>query len=182
MILTETQLRNAAFNARSLNRYYTYSSIQFNPQVGYDLFISHSFKDKDLVIGLYHLFATAGYTVYIDWIDDSTLDRSNVDSKTAALIKTRIQRSKGTAYIATANSTTSKWCPWELGVADGMLHKVCILPIMNTEFSGQEYLNLYPYLEYGKYTESNTNDFWICDQNIRWKHTRLREWLNAHSS
>ena len=29
MILTETQLRNAAFSARSLNRYYTYSSIQF---------------------------------------------------------------------------------------------------------------------------------------------------------
>ena len=137
------------------------------------------FKDKNLVTGLYHLFSKAGYKVYIDWIDDSNLDRKSVTPDTAAIIKRRIKSSKGAAYIATANSTTSKWCPWELGVSDGMHDRVCILPVMDYDFKGQEYLGLYPYLEYGLVSGEQRNEFWVHDQQDRSKYVTLRRWLNG---
>ena len=50
---------------------------------------------------------------------------------TANVIKKRISNCKGLSYIATRNIINSKWCPWELGLADGMLNgKSCILPVM----------------------------------------------------
>ena len=51
------------------------------------MFISHSFSDKELVVGLRYLFAKAGYRVYVDWIDDSTLNRSNVTASKANVVK-----------------------------------------------------------------------------------------------
>ena len=181
MILNETILRQAAQEARRSFAYesYSYSIPHFDAAQNYDLFISHSFKDKDLVTGLYHLFTQTGYKVYIDWIDDGNLDRKSVTPDTAAIIKRRIKSSKGAAYIATANSTTSKWCPWELGVSDGMHDKVCILPIMDYSFKGQEYLGLYPYLEYGLVSGKQRNEFRVHDQQDKSKYVTLRGWLEG---
>lgn len=83
------------------------------------MFISHSFLDKKLILTLIDLFNNAGYSVYVDWINDKTLDRNNVSPKTAKVIKNRISDCKGLSYIATGNIINSKWCPWELGLADG---------------------------------------------------------------
>lgn len=179
MILNERILRQAALEAQRSYESYSYSIPHFDTAENYDLFISHSFKDKNLVTGLYHLFSKAGYKVYIDWIDDSNLDRKSVTPDTAAIIKRRIKSSKGAAYIATANSTTSKWCPWELGVSDGMHDRVCILPVMDCSFKGQEYLGLYPYLEYGQVAGEQRNEFWVYDQQDKSKYTTLRGWLKG---
>ncbi len=181
MILTEAMLRDAAQEAQRLRRYYTLSEslTHFDTAARYDLFISHSFSDKELVIGLLHLFSSSGYTVYIDWIEDSSLDRSNVTPRTAALIRQRITQSQGTSYIATTNSTQSKWCPWELGVSDGMKERVCILPVMYTLFKGQEYLGLYPYLEYHSNYGMTGGDFRVYDQQNHLKNVSLRNWLNG---
>ena len=181
MVLNEAILRQAAQEARRSYAYesYSYSIPHFDAAENYDLFISHSFTDKDLVTGLYHLFSQAGYKVYIDWIDDSSLDRKSVTPETAAIIKRRIKSSKGAAYIATTNSIMSKWCPWELGVSDGMHDRVCILPVMNYSFKGHEYLGLYPYLEYGLVTGGQQNEFWVHDQQDRTKYVTLRVWLNG---
>lgn len=51
------------------------------------MFISHSFLDKRLILTLIDLFNNAGYSVYVDWINDKNLDRNNVSSKTANVIK-----------------------------------------------------------------------------------------------
>ena len=171
-------LRNSAQEAQRMKRYYTLSESlsRFDSTVTYDLFISHSFNDRDLLIGLLQLFDSSGYKVYIDWINDSSLDRKNVTPDTATLIKNRIRQSKGTSYIATTNSSQSKWCPWELGVSDGMNGRVCILPIMNSSFKGQEYLGLYPYLEYGL-PDKKKNDFYVVDQQSSGKSVSLRNWL-----
>ena len=77
MILSENRLRQAAMQAWNQGKYeyYRFSTMRFDAAQTYDLFISHSFKDKDLVIGLYHLFSAAGYKVYIDLVDDSNLER-----------------------------------------------------------------------------------------------------------
>ena len=85
MILTEERIREAARLSKSIRL--DESVYEFSEKTGYDLFISHSFKDKELIRGLYSLFQTAGYNVYIDWIDDPNLNRTNVDENTAANIQ-----------------------------------------------------------------------------------------------
>lgn len=179
MILSENQIRKAAQEAKSQRLDESELITKFSSAEQYDLFISHSFKNKELVIGLNHLFKMAGYKVYIDWIDDKGLDRNNVTATTAFLIKNRIRASKGMAYISTANSTTSKWCPWELGVSDGIKGKVCILPVMDSNFKGQEYLSLYPYLDYERTQDKSRYEFWVNDQNDSKKYVPLRSWLNG---
>lgn len=181
MILTEETIRKAAQEAKSKRLDESELISKFSSTEQYDLFISHSFKDKNLVIGLNYLFKSAGYKVYIDWIDDSGLDRTNVTVKTAQLIKKRIKSSKGMAYISTANSTSSKWCPWELGVSDGMKGKVCVLPVMNSSYKGQEYLSLYPYMDYEITKQNKRYEFWVNDQVDSRKYTTLRSWLDGNS-
>ena len=70
-------------------------------------------------MSLVDLFVNAGYAVYVDWIEDEELDRSEVMPKMAQLLKKRMNSSQGLAYVASSNTAQSKWCPWELGYFDG---------------------------------------------------------------
>ena len=121
-------------------------------QKTYDIFLSHSYLDHELVYTIVDLFNDAGYSVYVDWIIDEQLDRSKVDRQTSEILRKRMDSSKGLAYVSTTNIATSKWCPWELGYVDGKKCGRCaILPVVKTkhdEFKGQEYLSLYPYIDY----------------------------------
>lgn len=161
------------------------NAIFFSKKECYDLFISHSFLDKKLILTLINLFNKAGYSVYVDWINDPNLDRDNVSSKTANVIKKRIANCKGLSYIATRNIVNSKWCPWELGLADGRLNgRSCILPVMkekSTTFRGVEYLGIYPFIEYDKIIGEDKYEFWVVDQNDSSKYNILRKWLNGDS-
>ena len=129
-----------------------YDSVNNTKIREYDIFLSHSSLDKKLVLTLVDLFNEAGYSVYVDWIEDTQLDRSNVNKDTAQTLRSRMNHSKGLAYVVTSNSTNSKWCPWELGYFDGKKNsRCCILPIMESNtFQGQEYLGLYPYIRQGR--------------------------------
>ncbi|MFR1885821.1 MAG: TIR domain-containing protein [Blautia sp.] len=185
MILTreflqsEAKQRNiySSSQTRILNESYNLFSTK---KANYDLFLSHSYLDKDLVLTLVQLFTNAGYYVYVDWIDDVQLDRNNVTVATAKFIKSRIKQCKGLSYISTSNIVSSKWCPWELGIADG-LHsgKACILPVLNQgdSYNGQEYLKLYPYIEYARRSGDNIYDFWVYDPESRDKYIILSDWL-----
>lgn len=118
-----------------------YDSAQGRTVKKYDIFLSHSSLDKKLVLTLVNLFNEAGYSVYVDWIEDTQLDRSNVNKSTAEVLQNRMSSSSGLSYVTTSNSTNSKWCPWELGYFDGKKNGRCsILPIMDSSvFHGQEY-------------------------------------------
>lgn len=117
----------------------------------YDIFLSHSKMDAELVQGAKVALENYGLTVYVDWIDDPQLDRSTVSSNTADVLRKRMKMSRSLVYAHTINSALSKWCPWELGYFDGMRGgNVFVLPIADvatTGFSGQEYIGLYPYLD-----------------------------------
>lgn len=181
MILTEEIIRTAARDAECEALHENVSleeSLCFNDQIQYDLFFSHSFRDKELVIGVKVLFEKAGYKVYIDWMEDPQLDRSCVNENTAQLLKYRLKSCKALAYIATVNTPLSRWCPWELGLADGMLGKVCILPVMHDDYKGQEYLRLYPYLEYAPHSNINTKDFFLYNQNDKEEGILLKSWID----
>lgn len=188
MILTQEYLRQQSYQ-RNIDIYSQREIINENTNIfskkgKYDLFISHSFLDKELILTLVKLFNENSYSVYVDWIHDSSLDRTNVTSKTAKIIRDRIVQCKGLAYISTSNIINSKWCPWELGLGDGLNKgRSCILPVMEKgdSFKGTEYIGIYPYIEYEKIQGKNSYDFWVIDPDDPSKYISLRSWLDGNN-
>ena len=176
MSFTERNIRDRAQKEmqRSINRFKTKNQVlndsasNFNKNIKYDVFLSHSSKDSELVLGVKVTLEDLGYSVYVDWIDDAQLDCSKVDKNTAQLLRERMKASNSLFYITTDNSETSKWMPWECGYFDGIKEKVAILPIQkysfSQEYNGQEYLSLYPYCIKGNDTNKRER-LWIHNDN-----------------
>lgn len=108
-------------------------------------FLSHSHKDSALAKGLQGFLQSNGWRVYIDWEDTSMPSMPN--RETAQKIKEKIIRLDWFLYLATANSGSSRWCPWEIGYADGIkdIDKIVIIPTRDSAGlrHGNEYLDLY---------------------------------------
>lgn len=144
------------------------SSATYTPSKTYDIFLSHSVRDADLILGMKGIFEDLGYSVYVDWIEDPQLDRTKVTSATAEKLRQRMNSSKSLFFVTTSNADSSRWMPWECGFFDGKKEKVAIVPIQatstNNSYSGQEYLGLYPYVVQ---QQSNTQKemLWIRKSN-----------------
>ena len=82
----------------------------------YNVFLSHSHKDKELAKGLIYMLAREGVSVYVDWADSELPEKPG--RETANKIKRVIKTSDLFLLLATDNALNSKWVPWELGVAD----------------------------------------------------------------
>lgn len=82
------------------------------------IFLSHSNQDSDLAKGFVNQAHELGINVYFDLYDSTlTLPPS---SDTAMKLRNRIQAAAHFILLATKNSVAgSRWCPWELGCADG---------------------------------------------------------------
>lgn len=164
------------------------SSASFSPAKAYDIFLSHSIYDADLILGMKGTLEDLGYSVYVDWIEDPQLDRKKVTPATADKLRERMNSSKSLFYVTTANADSSQWMPWECGFFDGKKEKVAIVPIQKTSndnsYSGQEYLGLYPYVVKQNDTQGNETlwvrrnklsyvayDTWVANPNwqITWK-------------
>lgn len=108
-------------------------------------FICHSHKDKERVQGLVVLLSQAGLAAYVDW-EDSELP-SVPDRQTAAKIQKVIATADLFLFLATPHSMASRWCPWEIGYADGMksIDQILVVPTADTDgrTHGNEYLQLY---------------------------------------
>lgn len=107
-------------------------------------FLCHSHQDRDLVQGLINLLTRAGWHVYVDWMDSSMPTKPN--RTTADKIKKRIRELDYFLFLATSNSVSSRWCPWEIGYADPHKYpeKLLIIPTREgTVTHGSEYLDLY---------------------------------------
>ena len=70
----------------------------------YDIFLSHSVRDAELILGMKGTLEDLGYSVYVDWIEDPQLDRTKVTSATADKLRQRMNSSKSLFYVTTANS------------------------------------------------------------------------------
>lgn len=148
---TQADARAAAKRAhghRSIKAVITESLESYKAETKFDIFLSHSSSDAELIIGIKALLEERGKRVYVDWVDDPELDRSRVTKETAARLRLRMVQSDTLFYVATDNASKSKWMPWELGFFDGLKrNRVRILPVLassNQSFDGQEYLGLYP--------------------------------------
>jgi hypothetical protein len=108
-------------------------------------FLCHSHHDTQLVEGLLVLLSANGFDVYVDWKDAELPDTP--DRETATKIKDRIKTLDWFLFLATPQSTASRWCPWEIGYADSTKPNDSILIIATSDQSGKwygnEYLNLY---------------------------------------
>lgn len=117
----------------------------------FDVFLSHSYLDRDVVEGLFIELTKAGFNVYVDWIVDPYLDRNRVTKETAELIRSRMKSSKSLLLAISTNAGLSKWIPWELGFVDCQTQSCAIVPIeqgekVSSSFIRSEYLLLYPYI------------------------------------
>jgi len=111
-------------------------------------FLSHSHHDARLAKSVQAFLSAAGWEVYIDWEDSGMPDSPN--RQTADQIQSKIRDLNWFLFLATQNSMKSRWCPWEIGYADGVkpYDNILILPTSDTGGShGNEYLQLYRRLD-----------------------------------
>lgn len=131
----------------------------------FDVFLSHSSKDADLVLGVKALLEKHGLKVYVDWHDDPQASRENVTKETAELLRARMKQSKSLIFMATNNASNSKWMPWELGYFDGFSSgSVAVLPLVehsSDSFKGQEYLDIYPKVDKGYYSDTGSAETFV---------------------
>jgi len=140
-----------AFATRSIAESQMTKSASAPMSTNFDVFLSHSYEDSEVIAGVKILIEREGLNVYVDWIEDAQADRSKVTPKTADMLRQRMGHCRFLLFASSKASPNSKWMPWELGYFDGMRHQgVGILPIVQTSgggFQGQEYLGLYPAYE-----------------------------------
>ena len=136
-------------------------------------FLSHSHRDAELAKGLQGFFQAQGWLVYIDWEDTSMPSRPN--RVTAQKIKDRIKYLDWFLYLATSNSASSRWCPWEIGYADSVKHidRIVVVPTRDSAGynHGNEYLDLYRHVRtavgggYGLFDPVHKRDLYL--RNVR---------------
>lgn len=175
---TKDYLRNLG-ERRFTERIVESFSSQNKELLKFDIFLSHSYRDKEYVKGLYFDLEDKGYSVYVDWIIDPHLSRTNVTKQTAELIRQRMKQSKTLVYATSENASTSKWMPWELGFADGDKGNCSILPIMNSShasFKGQEFLSIYPYITLNRIKGSLSNEEFLWVRESESKYVQMKRW------
>jgi hypothetical protein len=112
-------------------------------------FLCHSHKDVQIAEGLTVVLAQQGWRLYVDWKDTQMPEHPN--RETAERIQARIIECNCFLFLATANSTQSRWCPWEIGFADGKktLDDIFVVPTRDSIGTyGSEYLELYRRIDY----------------------------------
>jgi hypothetical protein len=177
-LLTEQRLRDLA-QARSKKMHKSAQKLLEEAihrlRTKFDVFLSHSIRDAELVLGAQEYLQGLGLSVYVDWIIDRDLERNKVSTATAEMLRVRMRQCGILVYLHTLNSPTSKWMPWELGYFDGRKPgKVSIFPVakspLNT-FVGQEYLGLYPYFDEAPSELDDTPVAWMnfSDDSIRFE-------------
>ena len=111
------------------------------------------------------LIEDLGYTVYLDWRDDPSLDRKHVTPTTAARLREQMKASNCLFYAVTPSTVHSVWMKWELGYKDGDNGKIAILPIVGSHTeaysSSEEFVGLYPYVSGGTSAQDRRERLWI---------------------
>jgi hypothetical protein len=184
-LLTEHEVRARAARGRPLNKSAGVAldeHLQIRAGAAeYDIFLSHSFSDQELILGTVLMLEDMGYRVYVDWIQDRQLNRDRVTQETAEVLRQRLLQSRSLFFATTANSGSSKWMPWELGFKDGHNRKSAILPVVQRQadsYSGQEYLGIYPYIDKAP-TQGGTKDrLWV--HRTPKVYVNFDSWLEGH--
>lgn len=114
------------------------------------IFLSHKHDEYQILQEVISFLEYEGAEIYVDWMDSDM--PAYTSSETAHKLKQKIEASDKFILIATESAIRSKWCNWELGLGDAekYLNDIALLPVSRNEqdFSGSEYLRIYPSIEY----------------------------------
>lgn len=151
--------------SESLNKSKTFSA-----RTAFDskptIFLSHKHKDLEELKeaeSVIEFLEDLGVKVYIDSLDNKMPNQTT--GETAARIKEIIKYCDKFILLATSKAIESYWCNWELGIGD--VHKfqshIAILPVKekgeyNFEYKGNEYLQIYPHIDYEDGTSRYNNN------------------------
>jgi hypothetical protein len=116
----------------------------------YDIFLSQTIRDPEIVLGVYDFLTSKGYDVFCDWIESAEVDRSQVTPANASFVRATMGVSDTLLFLDTEGAAQSLWMCWELGWFDGARGPVAILPVLEEGqhyYRGREFLGLYPYVE-----------------------------------
>ena len=144
------------------------------------IFLSHSHLDKTIVSKIGLLFEKINAELYVDWLDKTLPESTN--KSTAVTIKTKIKECHNFLFLATYHGLRSKWCNWELGIADTNQPNgnLAILPIgsKSGNWSGNEYLQLYPEMEFASDDLDTLSIDEIRIKQLSGQYLTLKEWLS----
>ena len=106
----------------------------------YNVFLSHSSKDREMVLDLVSRLNALDYVVYVDWVSDrEDMDRNKANTDTAKVLLERMKQSNALMVIQTSNASVSPWVAWEIGFYLSTGKKICVYdagipPVYNPEF------------------------------------------------
>lgn len=155
------------------------------------VFLSHKHDELKELDGAISFLKKQGVSVYIDWLDDGMPKLTS--GVTAQRIKNKIKENSKFILLATEAAINSKWCNWELGYGDycKYINNIAILPVKDdySNFSGSEYLQIYPRIEYvdymsvqkrnGGYFEAGYYVIAPADNEGFSTYVKLHEWLSS---
>lgn len=80
-----------------------------------DIFLSHSYKDREAVGKVAAELEGLGYTVYIDWKHEPLADRSKVTNEFVGRLCAAMENCHAVFLVLSPNAAASGWTPWESG-------------------------------------------------------------------
>lgn len=116
----------------------------------FDIFLSQTTRDAEIVLGVYDLLFEQGYSIFCDWIIAPEVSRSQVSPANAAFVRGAMMICDTLLFLDTEQADQSLWMCWELGWFDGNKGHVAILPVLadkTLQYRSREFLGLYPYIE-----------------------------------
>lgn len=145
-------------------------------------FLSHSSSDDGVMPRVVTILEEEGAIVYLDKKDVSL--SSKPPEEIAATLRTKVAQCSKFVLFASDNIRSSKWVPWELGLADGSRTEknVCIFPApeksSDFKWTEQEYLGIYNRIVRG-HTKNNSRDRWLVWNHQKNTAVSLRDWLSV---
>lgn len=169
--LSPTYLRRYDVTNFSNSRYITEAK---TAAVKASVFLSHSSADDEHVDRVVLFFRDFDAVVYADNYDKTLPKPPNV--ATAATLKHRIGDTSRFVVLVSPNSRSSRWIPWEIGIADGKkgVAPIAILPVtpdgVEEAWTVEEYFGLYPRIRLYE------DGWFVLDprDKQRWK---IKDWL-----
>jgi hypothetical protein len=116
----------------------------------FDIFLSHSIDDAELVNGVRLMLEDQHLVVYVDRPFASRQAGNRMTPGTMGRLRRRMIKSESLILLLSGTADDLEWIPWILGYFDGKGGRVASLPL-STDKDGkpktQGYVNLYPYVD-----------------------------------
>lgn len=187
--ISESQLKNYRRSTKSYSLTLNESLKNFRNESSYyktKIFLSHKHDELEYLEGAISFLKNLGVDIYVDWQDEGM--PKTTSGYTAVRIKQKISDNHKFIFLATEGAINSKWCNWELGLGDAAkyIENIAILPVKKdySDFSGSEYLEVYPYIFNLDYSQTYRNLYRLQGTYVVYPHVNgnekvvpIKEWL-----